>query len=290
MNFTQERAEEGGVTRRSFELSVDGQTVPAVIWSPEGAKGPRPLVLMGHGGSQHKKTAGIVARARTYARKFGYATLAIDAPGHGDRISRDEAEALGREVGARVRGETAAPMDPERMRQMGQRSLKAVPEWKAALDAVQSLDFVGAGGPVGYWGVSMGTAIGVPFVAAEPRITAAVFGLAGLRRRPGRVRSRGAQDHHPAAVRLPVGGRGRAARGGHRPLQRLRLEGKDHAHQSRRPHGHSELRERRLGRLLHPPPGRRRRRAGQGAGDSGGVRPHLRVRSKKRTTSASKRS
>ena len=29
MNFTQERAEEGGVTRRSFELSVDGQTVPA---------------------------------------------------------------------------------------------------------------------------------------------------------------------------------------------------------------------------------------------------------------------
>jgi cephalosporin-C deacetylase-like acetyl esterase len=181
MNFTQERAEEGGVTRRSFELSVDGQTVPAVIWSPEGAKGPRPLVLMGHGGSQHKKTAGIVARARTYARKLGYATLAIDAPGHGDRISRDEAEALGREVGARVRGETAAPMDPERMRQMGQRSLKAVPEWKVALDAVQSLDFVGAGGPVGYWGVSMGTAIGVPFVAAEPRITAAVFGLAGLR-------------------------------------------------------------------------------------------------------------
>ena len=62
MNFTQERAEDGGVIRRSFELSVDGQTVPAVIWSPEGAKGPRPLMLMGHGGSQHKKTAGIVAR------------------------------------------------------------------------------------------------------------------------------------------------------------------------------------------------------------------------------------
>jgi pimeloyl-ACP methyl ester carboxylesterase len=181
MNFTQERPEEGGVIRRSFELTVDGQTVPCVIWSPEAAKGPRPLMLMGHGGSQHKKTAGIVARARTYARKFGYATLAIDAPGHGDRISREEAEALGREVGARVRGETSAPMDPARMRQMGQRSLKAVPEWKAALDAAQGLDFVGAGGPVGYWGVSMGTAIGVPFVAQEPRITAAVFGLAGLR-------------------------------------------------------------------------------------------------------------
>jgi dienelactone hydrolase len=181
MNFTEERVETGGIARRSFDLTVAGERVPAVIWSPEGAKGPRPLVLMGHGGSQHKKTAGIVSRARRYARKLGYAVLAIDAPGHGDRISREEAEALGREVGARVRGEIAAPMDPERLRQMGQRSLKAVPEWKAALDAVQTLDFVGAGGPVGYWGVSMGTAIGVPFVSQEPRITAAVFGLAGLR-------------------------------------------------------------------------------------------------------------
>ena len=32
----------------------------------------------------------------------------------------------------------------------------------------------------GYWGVSMGTLIGLPFVASEPRISAAVLGLAGL--------------------------------------------------------------------------------------------------------------
>ena len=104
MSFTQERIEDGGVVRRSFELTVDGETVPAVIWAPEGAKGPRPLMLMGHGGSQHKKTPTLAARARGYARKFGYATLAIDAPGHGDRISREEAVALARDVGARVRG------------------------------------------------------------------------------------------------------------------------------------------------------------------------------------------
>ena len=41
------------------------------------------------------------------------------------------------------------------------------------------LDWIGAGGPVGYWGVSLGSAIGVPLVAAEPRITAAVLGLMG---------------------------------------------------------------------------------------------------------------
>src|SRR4051812_28340287 len=34
-----------------------------------------------------------------------------------------------------------------------------------------------AGEPVGYFGLDMGTAIGVPLVAADPRITAAVFGL-----------------------------------------------------------------------------------------------------------------
>ena len=180
MTFTDERTEDG-VTRRSFTVSSGGEAIPAVIWAPEGAKGPRPLVLMGHGGSQHKKTPGVTARARHFAQKFGYATLAIDAPGHGDRISRQEAIALMRDVGARVRGEAPADFSAERLKAMGQRTRQAVPEWTAALDAAQGFDFVGAGGPVGYWGVSMGTAIGVPFVADEPRITAAVFGLGGLR-------------------------------------------------------------------------------------------------------------
>jgi pimeloyl-ACP methyl ester carboxylesterase len=180
MEFTDERTE-SSVTRRSFEVVVAGETVPAVIWAPEGAKGLRPLLLMGHGGSQHKKTPTLSARARAYARHLGYATLAIDAPNHGDRISREEAEAFARDVGARVRGEVAAGWTPERLRQMAERTRQAVPEWKAALDAAEGFDFVGSGGPVGYWGVSMGTAIGVPFVAQEPRIVAAVFGLAGLR-------------------------------------------------------------------------------------------------------------
>ena len=181
MQFTQERVEDGGIKRYSFTVACGGQEVPAVLWTPEGARGPRPLVLMGHGGSQHKKTPGIMTRAKQYARRLGYATLAIDAPGHGDRITREEVEANAIEVGKRVRGETTTAWDPARLKAMLERSKSAVPEWKAALDAAQSLDFVGAGGPVGYWGVSMGTAIGVPFVAAEPRITCAVFGLAGLR-------------------------------------------------------------------------------------------------------------
>ncbi|HEX4302442.1 MAG TPA: hypothetical protein VHZ78_06600 [Rhizomicrobium sp.] len=182
VSFTREKSEDG-VTERLFDLTVDGERVPAVLWAPEGAKGPRPLILMGHGGSQHKKIGTLAARARQYAQRLGYATLALDAPGHGDRISREQAEKLAAEVGARVRGEAGSNpgMSAEMMKTMTERSRRAVPEWQAGLDAVQALDFVGSGGPVGYWGVSMGTAIGVPFLAAEPRIKCAVLGLAGLR-------------------------------------------------------------------------------------------------------------
>jgi len=181
VEFTRERSADG-VTERLFDLAVAGDRVPAVIWTPEGAEGPRPLVLMGHGGSQHKKIGSLAARAKIYARKFGYATLAIDAPGHGDRISREQAAQLSREVGARVTGAAgAARPSAEFLRTMAERTSKAVPEWKAALDAAQSIAFIGKHEQVGYWGVSMGTGIGVPFVASEPRVKCAVFGLAGLR-------------------------------------------------------------------------------------------------------------
>jgi dienelactone hydrolase len=181
VTFTRERTE-NGVTERLFDLTVAGERVPAVIWSPQGARGERPLILMGHGGSQHKKIGTLAARARQYAQRLGYATLAIDAPGHGDRISREQAEKLAKEVGERVRGVagTGGP-SAELMKTMAERAQRAVPEWKAALDAAQGFDFVGKTDAVGYWGVSMGTAIGVPFVASEPRIKCAVFGLAGLR-------------------------------------------------------------------------------------------------------------
>lgn len=181
MEFTKEKLIDG-VVQRDFALQVAGETVPCVLWAPRDAAGPRPLVCMGHGGSQHKKAPGIRSRAIEYAQLFGWATLAIDAPGHGDRISREQAAQFARDVGERVTGRVGAtPIDAARLKAMAQRTGKAIGEWKAALDATLALDFVGVSSPVAYWGVSMGTAIGIPFVAAEPRIHCAVFGLAGLR-------------------------------------------------------------------------------------------------------------
>ena len=167
-----------GIAERDFELEVAGERVPGVLWAPADAAGPHPLVLMGHGGSQHKRIDTLVARAQRYVTELGFAVAAIDAPGHGDRTTPEEAAA--RVEAIRQRIADRRPMDPEVIRDMVARTARAVPEWTATLDALQTLDVVGTGGPVGYWGVSMGTAIGVPFVAREPRITAAVLGLAGL--------------------------------------------------------------------------------------------------------------
>lgn len=182
-----------GVTRREFTLDVAGETVPGCLWTPEGARGPRPLILMGHGGSQHKKVANITAAAHAHARTLGYATVAIDAPGHGDRISREDAD---RARAAAIAAGQAARQGGARPSRIPGAADKAVAEWKATLDAVQQLDVVGAGGPVGYWGVSMGTRFGVPFVADEPRITCAIFGLFGV--------FSGLEDHKAAAERIRI--------------------------------------------------------------------------------------
>ncbi len=168
MHFTSD-----GVSEQLFTL--DGIT--GVFWSPAGVAGRCPLVLLGHGGGQHKKAPGLVARAHRYVRTCGFTVAAIDAPGHGDRprIEQDE-----RSV-ASIRERVAAgePLGPLIARHNAVQAARAVPEWQATLDALAERDRVGAGGPVGFWGVSMGGGIGVPFVAAEPRITAAVFGLTG---------------------------------------------------------------------------------------------------------------
>jgi dienelactone hydrolase len=69
------------------------------------------------------------------------------------------------------------------MRALGKVAGQAVAEWKALLDGLAANPQWGSG-PFGYWGVSMGTAYGVPLLAGEPRISAAVLGLGGLG--PGR--------------------------------------------------------------------------------------------------------
>lgn len=158
-----------GVCERRFDHEVEGETVPGILWTPEDATGTRPLVLIGHGGSQHKRAPNVLALARRLVRHLGYAAAAIDGPMHGDRVPGGNDLTLDR---VRMRlGE-----DPE---ETARRFRAARNEWKETLSALKQLDGVGDG-PTGYWGLSMGTVIGLPFVASEPRIDAAVLGLMGI--------------------------------------------------------------------------------------------------------------
>jgi dienelactone hydrolase len=162
----------GGVVEQLFTLGE----IPGVLWTPAGAAGVRPLILMGHGGGQHKKAPGVTARAHRFVTAGGFAVVAVDVPGHGDRPTDKEYDRIATQNQARVAaGEDLAPLIA------GFQALVArqtVPEWRTVLDTVQELDYVGSG-PVGYWGVSLGCGLGVPFVAAEPRVRAAVLGLGG---------------------------------------------------------------------------------------------------------------
>jgi hypothetical protein len=176
----QSELSEQGVTERGFTLAVGEETVPGIVWTP--AERPvRATVLIGHGGTQHKRTPGVLSLARRLARHLDYASVAIDAPGHGDRREGPEERVLPDEMRRR-----AAAMTPEQVGEMTRRNAGAAGEWTATLDAIEKTD--GINGPFGYWGVSMGTAIGLPFVASDTRFTAAVFGLAGVGNRVGSER------------------------------------------------------------------------------------------------------
>ncbi|MEU5924571.1 alpha/beta hydrolase [Streptomyces antimycoticus] len=171
MRFTSETSSDG-VREQLFVLGE----IPGVLWTPEGAAGTRPLILMGHGGGQHKKAPDILTRARRYVAECGFAVAAVDVPGHGDRPVVEEYDRIATENRARVAaGEELAPLIADFQALVARQT---VPEWRAVLDAVRLLEHVGPG-PVGYWGVSLGCGLGVPFVAAEPRVRAAVLGLGG---------------------------------------------------------------------------------------------------------------
>jgi len=160
-----------GVRERDFTVGE----IPGVLWSPVPGSGRAPLVLMGHGGGRDRKAPAMTGRAQRLVTGCGFHVAAIDAPGHGSRprTAHDE-----QEIAAMQRAMAAGePVGPIVVRYNAHLAERAVPEWRATLDALQQLPEIGAGGPVGYLGLNMGTAIGVPLAAAEPRITAAVFGL-----------------------------------------------------------------------------------------------------------------
>lgn len=153
-----------GLTQRGFEVDCGGRRVPGVYWVPIGTN-PNQLCLLGHLASGHKEAEYVTQLAQGLGEQ-GIASMAIDAPGHGDRITKphppggysSDLDALGRHFddGGGTDG--------------------MVSDWRTALDFIES-EFGNRG--TGYWGLQLGTMIGLPLTALDPRISAAVFGLMG---------------------------------------------------------------------------------------------------------------
>ncbi|MHB0927377.1 MAG: dienelactone hydrolase family protein [Candidatus Nanopelagicales bacterium] len=148
--------------------------VPATLWAPEHAQPGTPLVLIGHGGGrQDRHHPSVMGRARLL-NAVGFRAVSIDVDGHGSRprstADEQEVEAL---HAARREG---TPIGTIVERYNADLARRTVPEWRALLAALLA-DPETSTAQVGYWGITLGTAIGVPLVAQEPAIKAAVFGL-----------------------------------------------------------------------------------------------------------------
>jgi dienelactone hydrolase len=166
MRFTCEERLDDGVLERGFTL---GGEIPGILWTPSSASAPAPLILLGHPGGLQKMYPRLAARAR-HSVAEGFAAATIELPGSGDRprsAAADEARAdLHRALAA------GGPVDDEIVDRLVLPLVEqAVPEWRAALDALLTLP--GIGGPVGYAGGVI--AIGIRLAVVEPRISAAVL-------------------------------------------------------------------------------------------------------------------
>jgi hypothetical protein len=158
-----EQHPDDGVLEREFTLGE----IPGIVWTPGSASAPAPLILVGHPGGLRAMRPRLAARARHYAAGHGFAAAAIELPGSGDRPRSAAAEQARADLRqAMAAGQPAGEIIDALVLPLVE---KAVPEWRATLDALLALP--GIGGPVGYEGGFI--SIGIRLAVAEPRICAA---------------------------------------------------------------------------------------------------------------------
>ncbi|MFG1675359.1 alpha/beta hydrolase [Micromonospora sp. NPDC049282] len=166
MEFTTEQRLDDGVLEREFALGE----IPGILWTPPSASAsaPVPLILLGHPPlGLRRMYPRLVARAR-HAAAEGFAAAGIELPGSGDRPRWAAAEQARADL--RRAMEAGEPVTDEIIDALILPLVdRAVPETRAALDALLSLPEIG--GPVGYSGGVI--SIGIRLAVVEPRIVAA---------------------------------------------------------------------------------------------------------------------
>ena len=147
---------------RDFQIQRDDRrVVTGALWKPAESTPESPMILCGHGASGDRYQAPIPHLAQRFGEENGYAVLAIDGPVHGLR-----------QVGPGGRVAFAEEMQrPSFLDDM-------VDDWHLAFETVAHDVDLGRG-PLGYFGLSMGTIFGLPLLASKIEFTAAAIGLCG---------------------------------------------------------------------------------------------------------------
>lgn len=162
MHFTSDQHLDDGVRERRFTLGE----VPGILWTPPST--PARLILAGHPGGLDRMYPRLAGRA-IHTAAYGFASVAIELPGSGDRPPSAAAEQARADLRSAL--QAGEPVDEIVDALVLPLVEQAVPEWRAALDDVLSLPEIR--GPVGFSGGVM--AIGIRMAVVEPRIAAALL-------------------------------------------------------------------------------------------------------------------
>jgi dienelactone hydrolase len=167
LRWTSDGTAYDGVVEHPFVVSRGGSPIPGIFWSPAYAgRSPLPVVLLGHGGSGHKRHERVVRLARWFATEAGVASVSIDATFHGERVQMalSTAEYQARTVSIGVESVVDAMVE----------------DWLAVVAALAAEGLVDST-RLGYLGLSLGTRFGLPLAARlGPDLRAAVLGKFGL--------------------------------------------------------------------------------------------------------------